>query len=176
MDVVKTNMAKINGVISVESEVGVGSKMIFRLPLTLAIIQVLTVEAGDEIYGIPLTTVIENRRVEDSEIKSVEGGEVVQIRDRVYPVLRLSTLVTSSGGERDSTECKYIVIIGVGEQQFGLIVDRLHGQEEIVMKSMGEYLKGTEGVAGACITGDGRVILILDVSGFIESMTGKFAH
>jgi two-component system chemotaxis sensor kinase CheA len=176
MDVVKTNMAKINGVISVESEVGVGTKIIFRLPLTLAIIQVLTVEAGDEIYGIPLTTVIENRRVEDSEIKSVEGGEVVQIRDRVYPVLRLSSLVTSNATEDDTSDCKYIVIIGVGEQQLGLIVDRLHGQEEIVMKSMGEYLKGTEGVAGACITGDGRVILILDISGFVESMTGRFAH
>ncbi len=176
MDVVKTNMAKINGVISVESEVGVGSKIIFRLPLTLAIIQVLTVEAGKEIYGIPLTTVIENRRVEDSEIKSVEGGEVIQIRDKVYPVLRLSSLVSTLETSSEESDCKYIVIIGVGEQSLGLIVDRLHGQEEIVMKSMGEYLKGTEGVAGACITGDGRVILILDVSGFIDSLNGRYAH
>lgn len=175
MDVVKTNVSRINGTITIESEVGKGTRITFRLPLTLAIIQALTVEAGGEVYGIPLSNVIENIRVTASEIKSVEGREVINIRDRIYPVVRLGSLVAGSN-EQASTEWKYIVIIGIGEKHFGILVDRLHGQEEIVMKSMGEYLKGTEGVAGACITGDGNVILILDMAGLLTSVQRGYVH
>ncbi|MBI5587514.1 MAG: chemotaxis protein CheA [Deltaproteobacteria bacterium] len=175
MDVVKTNISKINGAISIESEVGKGTSIIFRLPLTLAIIQALTVEANGEVYGIPLSTVIENIRVMAEDIKTVEGREVIHIRDRVFPVVRLGSLVSGDFSMRAS-DWKYIVIIGIGDRKFGLLVDRLHGQEEIVMKSMGEYLKGTEGIAGACITGDGNVILILDVAGLIETSKKLYAH
>lgn len=175
MDVVKTNITRINGSISVESEVGKGTSVIFRLPLTLAIIQALTVEANNEVYGIPLSTVIENIRVMADEVKTVEGQEVIHIRDRVVPVVRLGSLV-SGDFSAASSEWKYIVIIGIGDKRFGLLVDRLHGQEEIVMKSMGEYLKGTEGIAGACITGDGNVILILDVAGLLETTRKIYAH
>ncbi len=175
MDVVKTNISRINGNISVESEVGKGTSIIFRLPLTLAIIQALTVEANNEVYGIPLSTVIENIRVMADEIKTVEGQEVIHIRDRVFPVVRLGSLV-SGDFSAGTSEWKYIVIIGIGDKRFGLLVDRLHGQEEIVMKSMGEYLKGTEGIAGACITGDGNVILILDVAGLLEASRKIYAH
>jgi len=175
MDVVKTNISKINGTIAIESEVGKGTEIIFRLPLTLAIIQALTVEAGGEVYGIPLSTVIENIRVSPDEIKSVEGRAVIHIRDRVFPVVKLGELVTGCTNG-DGAEWQYIVIIGVGEKTFGVLVDRLHGQEEIVMKSMGEYLKGTDGIAGACITGDGNVILILDVCGLLESLQYAYAH
>ena len=175
MDVVKTNISRINGNISVESEVGKGTSIIFRLPLTLAIIQALTVEANNEVYGIPLSTVIENIRVMADEIKTVEGQEVIHIRDRVVPVVRLGSLV-SGDFSAGTSEWKYIVIIGIGDKRFGLLVDRLHGQEEIVMKSMGEYLKGTEGIAGACITGDGNVILILDVAGLLETSRKIYAH
>jgi two-component system chemotaxis sensor kinase CheA len=175
MDVVKTNISRINGNISVESEVGRGTSIIFRLPLTLAIIQALTVETNGEVYGIPLSTVIENIRVMAEEIKTVEGREVIHIRDRVFPVVRLGSLV-SGDQSMSSSEWKYIVIIGIGDKKFGLLVDRLHGQEEIVMKSMGEYLKGTEGIAGACITGDGNVILILDVAGLLEASRKIYAH
>lgn len=168
MDVVKTNITRINGSITVESEIGKFTRITFRLPLTLAIIQALTVEIAGEVYGIPLSTVIENIRVTGSEIKTVHGKEVIHIRDRVYPVIRLESLVAGTARDNDSG-WKYIVIIGIGERSFGLLVDKLHGQEEIVMKSMGEYLKGTEGIAGACITGDGNVILILDVAGLLES-------
>jgi len=175
MDVVKTNITRINGSISIESEVGKGTSVIFRLPLTLAIIQALTVEANNEVYGIPLSTVIENIRVMADEIKTVEGQEVIHIRDRVVPVVRLGNLV-SGDFSAASNEWKYIVIIGIGDKRFGLLVDRLHGQEEIVMKSMGEYLKGTEGIAGACITGDGNVILILDVAGLLETTRKIYAH
>lgn len=175
MDVVKTNITRINGTISIESEVGKGTKIIFRLPLTLAIIQALTVEASGEVYGIPLTTVIENIRVMSDEVKTVNGLEVINIRNKVYPVMRLGTLVSGIHNNSKS-EWKYIVILSVGEKQFGLLVDRLHGQEEIVMKSMGEYLKGTEGIAGACITGDGNVILILDVAGLLDTMNRVYVH
>ncbi|MBI5886832.1 MAG: chemotaxis protein CheA [Deltaproteobacteria bacterium] len=168
MDVVKTNITRINGTINVESEPGRFTRVTFRLPLTLAIIQALTVEAAGEVYGIPLSTVIENIRVTDSDIKTVRGKEVIHIRERVYPVIRLESLVSRSAPV-NRNEWRYIVITGIGERSFGLLVDKLHGQEEIVMKSMGEYLKGTEGIAGACITGDGNVILILDVAGLLET-------
>ncbi len=175
MDVVKTNISRINGTISIDSEVGKGTRILFRLPLTLAIIQALTVEANGEILGIPLTNVIENIRVTSSEIKTIEGREVIKIRDTVYPLVRLGSIV-NSGSEKAGSEWKYIVIISIGERKIGLIVDRLHGQEEIVMKSMGEYLKGTEGISGACINGDGKVILILDIAGLVESVGRVYAN
>lgn len=168
MDVVKTNIMRINGTISTDSEVGKGTKITFRLPLTLAIIQALTVAAGSEVYGIPLSTVIENIRLRDSDIKTVEGREVIHMRNTVYPILRLAGLIKGEFSAANS-EWKYVVIIGIGEKRIGLLVDKLHGQEEIVMKSMGEYLKGTDGIAGACITGDGNVILILDVAGLVNT-------
>ncbi|MBI2413284.1 MAG: chemotaxis protein CheA [Deltaproteobacteria bacterium] len=174
MDVVKTNITRINGAIDIDSEVGKGTRITFSLPLTLAIIQALTVNAGGEVYGIPLSTVIENIRVTDNDIKTVDGKEVIRIRDRVYPVVRLGALVSGNVSSYKS-EWKYIVLIGIGEKRFGILVDRLHGQEEIVMKSMGEYLKGTEGIAGACITGDGNVILILDLAGLLQAAQRSYA-
>ncbi len=175
MDVVKTNISRINGTISIESEVGKGTKIIFRLPLTLAIIQALTVEAGGEVYGIPLSTVIENIRVAPGDIKTIEGRAVIHIRNRVFPVIKLGELVTGCTNKKQA-DWQYIVIIGLGDKTFGVLVDRLHGQEEIVMKSMGEYLKGSVGIAGACITGDGNVILILDVCGLLESLQQVYVH
>ncbi|HHL39729.1 MAG TPA: chemotaxis protein CheA [Deltaproteobacteria bacterium] len=171
MDVVKTNITKINGSISIESEVGKGTKIYFRLPLTLAIIQALTIEAGGEVYALPLSIVEENIRVMRDEIKTVEGRAVIKIRDRVLPIVRLVDIVGGCASG-DESNWMYVVVIAVGERRFGLLVDRLHGQEEIVMKSMGEYLKGTEGVAGACITGDGNVVLILDVGSALGGAMG----
>ncbi len=168
MDVVKTNITKINGTISIDSEVGRGTTILFRLPLTLAIIQALTVEANGELFGIPLSTVVENIRVTGEEIKTIDGREVIHIRGRIYPVIRLGSLVSGSGSG-GAAQWKYVVILGIGEKQVGILVDRLHGQEEIVLKSMGEYLRGTEGISGACINGDGNVILVLDVAGLVES-------
>lgn len=167
MDVVKTNITRINGTISVESDMGKGTRMIFKLPLTLAIIPALTVESNGEVYGIPLSMVIENIRVMGTEVKMIDNREAIQIRDSVFPVIRLSTLTGTHSST--SSEWLYIVIIGIGEKRLGLLVDKLHGQEEIVMKSMGKYLEGTDGIAGACITGDGNVILVLDVAGLVEA-------
>lgn len=165
MDVVKTGISNINGHITIESVPGKGTKILLRLPLTLAIIQILIVKSGEEIYGIPLANVIENLRVRREEVKTIEGRDVIRIRESVLPVARLDTIIRGGspmeGARRDNI---FIVIIGVGEKRFGLLVDELCGQEEIVMKSMGEFMKGTEGVAGASITGDGKVVLILDAA------------
>ncbi len=169
MDVVKTNVSRINGSIFIDSLPGKGTKITIRVPLTLAIIHTLTVEAGGELYAIPLTIVIENKRIEEEEIKTVNGNEVINLRDEIIRVLRLDNLIGKGSENRCS---KYIVVVGAGEKRLGLLVDRLHGQEEIVMKSMGDYMKGIQGVAGACITGSGRVVLVLDVGKLIWGMEG----
>jgi len=151
--------------INIDSTPGKGTQIHLRLPLTLAIIQILIVKSGPEIYGIPLANVIENIRVHRDEVKTIEGRDVIRIRERVLPVARLDSLVRGPrSDEHAMNDYIYIVIIGVGEKRFGLLVDELYGQEEIVMKSMGEFLKGTQGVAGASITGDGKVVLILDAA------------
>ncbi len=176
MDVVKTGIANINGHIAIDSKVGEGTRIILRLPLTLAIIQVLIVKSGEEIYGIPLANVIENVRVKKEDVKSIEGRDVIRIRERVLPVARLDVMVRdSSAADSGTSENIFIVVIGVGEKHYGLLVDELCGQEEIVMKSMGEFLKGTVGVAGASITGDGKVVLILDAASVIATQNMRRA-
>ncbi len=173
MDVVKTGITNINGLINIDSTPGKGTRILLRLPLTLAIIQVLIVKSGEEIYGIPLANVLENIRVSSEDVKTIEGRDVIRVRDRVLPVARLDGLVRRGRRTGDpKNESMYVVIIGVGEKRFGLLVDALQGQEEIVMKSMGEFLKGTEGVAGASITGDGKVVLILDAASALSGDGG----
>ncbi|VAW34586.1 Signal transduction histidine kinase CheA [hydrothermal vent metagenome] len=173
MDVVRTNIMRINGTVLVDSKVGKGTKITFRLPLTLAIINALNVESSGELYAIPLTTVMENMRVHKDQIKMINGKKMVNIRDSVLPVVNLDDLVGTGCSEKEEGEWMYLVIVEIGDRRFGMLVDKLHGQEEIVMKSMGEYLKGTAGIAGACVTGDGKVILILDMGGLVEVMKTK---
>ncbi len=174
MDVVKTGIANINGHITIDSEAGKGTKILLRLPLTLAIIQILIVKSGVEIYGIPLANVVENIRVRREDVKTIEGRDVIRIRERVLPVARLDTIIRgNSPVDSKGKDNIFIVIIGVGETQFGLLVDELCGQEEIVMKSLGEYMKGTQGVAGASITGDGKVVLILDAASVLMAQTRR---
>lgn len=166
MDVVKTNITKLNGSIDIESTPGEGSKMVLRLPLTLAIIQALMCGIGDEEYALPLSSIIEILHVEDSEINSVEGKETLYFRDRVYPLIRLSKMVeTEKKGEE-----QYAILMAHSDKVFGLMVEKLIGQEEVVIKSMGGYLANTKGVSGATITGDGRVVLIIDIMGLYTSI------
>ncbi len=174
MDVVKTNVSRINGIITIDSEVGKGTTITFRLPITLAIIQSLTVESNGELYAIPLATVTENIRIKEEELNSMEGQDVVTIRGRVLPVVRLEKLIAGSNNSSDSkSEWKYLVVVNIADKSFCVLVDRLHGQEEILIKSMGEYLRGTEGIAGASITGDGNVVLILDMAGLAKTASSK---
>lgn len=165
MDVVRTNIEKLNGIISIDSKINEGSTFFLKLPLTLAIIQALLVEVAGETFAIPLASVVETVRITNEEIHSFEGREVLKLRDRVLSLIRLDEAFTLDGFEQDEI---YVVVVALAEKQLGLIVDKLIGQEEIVIKSLGDYLGGNPGIAGATITGDGRVRLILDVSGVIE--------
>ncbi len=167
MDVVKTNIEKLNGIIDVDSEVDKGTIIKLKIPLTLAIIQALLVGVQEEFYAVPLGSVLETVRIPLDEIYTVEGKNVLRLRDEVLSLVRLSDIF---GVERvfDNNEHAYVVVIGLAESKLGIIVDSLVGQEEIVIKSMGDYLKGIEGIAGATIRGDGRVTLIVDVAALMD--------
>ena len=167
MDVVKTNIEKVNGIIDVESEIGKGTSMKLKIPLTLAIIQALLVGVQEETYAIPLASVLETVRISTDEIYTVEGKSVMRLREDVLSLVHIADIFEveriMSGGEH-----AYVVVLGLGTQKLGLVVDTLVGQEEIVIKSLGDYLKGIEGIAGATIRGDGGVTLIVDVVALMD--------
>jgi len=165
MDVVKTNIEKLNGIINIESELGHGTRFRMKLPLTLAIIQALLVDVSGEIFAIPLVSVIETVRIKETEIHSFEGREVLKLRDSVLSLIRLDEIYELQESLDDDI---YVVVVGLAEKKLGLVVSKLVGQEEIVIKSLGDYLSGNEGIAGATIMGDGRVRLIIDVAGAME--------
>ena len=167
MDVVKTNIEKLNGIIDIESEVGKGTVMKLKIPLTLAIIQSLLVGTQEEFYAIPLASVLETVRVPIDDIYTIDGKNVLRLRDEVLSLVRLSD-VFGVNKVFDGGDQTYVVIIGVAEAKLGIIVDTLVGQEEIVIKSMGDYLQNIPGIAGATIRGDGRVTLIIDVCAMME--------
>ena len=167
MDVVKTNIEKLNGIIDIDSELGKGSTFKLKIPLTLAIMQALLVNAQEEYFAIPLSSVLETVRISMDEVYTIEGKNVLRLRDEILSLVRLSDMF---GVEQvlDSGEHAYVVIIGLAESKLGIIVDGLVGQEEIVIKSMGDYLQGIEGIAGATIRGDGGVTLITDVAAMMN--------
>ncbi|HTX18062.1 MAG TPA: chemotaxis protein CheA [Bacteroidota bacterium] len=162
MDVVRTNVQKLKGTINIDSQLNVGTKIIVKLPLTLAIIQALLVEARGEIFSIPLDSVREVIRTHRREIATVNGKEVISLRDCVLPLLHLGGILGArQGGE--NAEWMYIVVVGLAEKKIGIIVDSLLGQKEVVIKTIGEYLGNVRGIAGSTILGDGRVIMIIDI-------------
>jgi two-component system chemotaxis sensor kinase CheA len=171
MDVVKTNIEKVNGMIDVDSEKGIGSSMKLKIPLTLAIIQALLVGVQEEYYAIPLASVLETVRISKDEIYTVEGRSVMRLRDDVLSLVHIGDIFEV---ERilDASEHTYVVVLGLGTSKLGLIVDTLVGQEEIVIKSLGDYLKGIDGIAGATIRGDGGVTLIVDVVALMDIAKG----
>ena len=167
MDVVKTNIEKLNGIIDIESELGKGTVMKLKIPLTLAIIQALLVGVQEEYYAIPLASVLETVRINKDEIYTVEGRSVMRLREEVLSLVHIADIFEVDR-VFDASEHAYVVVLGLAESKIGLIVDSLVGQEEIVIKSMGEYLKGMEGIAGATIRGDGGVTLIVDVAALMS--------
>ena len=162
MDVVRTNIVKLKGSIEIQSEIGVGSTFKIKLPLTLAIIQGLLVQVQDETYAIPLSSVEEVVAVEPGLVKTINRREVINIRNQVHPILRLDEVVNLKNPDKELSN-KYVVINAVGINRVGLVVDKLLGQQEIVIKSIGEYFGDVKGIAGSTILGDGRAIMILDV-------------
>lgn len=161
MDVVKTNISRLNGSIDIESRPGLGTTFSIKLPLTMAIIQALIVGVGSEVFAVPLSNVLEAIRADPAEFHRVEGTEVMNLRKSVLPVIRLSERfnLPSEGNGR----C-YIVVVRFNERNYGILVDRLIGQEEVVIKPLDECMRSVEDISGATITGDGKVILILNIA------------
>ncbi|MGL2747949.1 chemotaxis histidine kinase/response regulator CheAY2 [Helicobacter pylori] len=167
MDVVKTNIEKLNGIIEIDSEVGVGTTQKLKIPLTLAIIQALLVGVQEEYYAIPLSSVLETVRISQDEIYTVDGKSVLHLRDEVLSLVRLSDIFKVDAILESNSDV-YVVIIGLADQKIGVIVDYLIGQEEVVIKSLGYYLKNTRGIAGATVRGDGKITLIVDVGAMMD--------
>ena len=166
LDVVKTMIEKLNGTVQVTSEQGRGSKFSIRLPLTLAIIQGLLVRVGRETYSIPIASVVESVRVKKEEINTIDNYEVLNVRNEVISVLRLSRLFGIRTNE-DGEYC-FVVIVGSQDKKIGIMVDALIGEEDVVIKPLKDQFTQSPGIAGASILGDGSVSLIIDVSQLLE--------
>jgi len=172
MDVVKTNVAKLRGIINIESTVGKGTIITIKLPLTLAIIQGMIVKVHTEQLVLPLSSVIEVVRVNVNDIYTINQNEVIRIRDSVISLIDVNDLVFHSNGQNKEDNWQYIVVVGVAEKRFGLKVDGLIGQKEVVIKSLGSYLGAIEGIAGSTIMGDGTIVMILDINELINKHAG----
>ena len=167
MDVVRSNLKRMNGTIELDSHLGKGTTVRLRLPLTLAILPVLLVEVSEEIYALPLRAVLETVRIQSGKIHRVEGSEVLQLRGDTLPLLRLRELFGLPAGGSESGQ--KVVILGIGGHRVALLVDKFIGQESTVMKPLGAYLHGSAQLAGATISGDGRVRLVLDPAGLLAA-------
>jgi len=200
LDVVKSNIASLSGAIEVESRPGEGAKFTITLPITLAIIQALIVEAAGETFAIPLNSVQQGLMIVPENIQTIEGREVIELRGKTLPLLRLdrlfelknrARLAIPGNGSRDRNELDageetlapapaepvapgsdrgeiYVVKVGIAERGLGIIVDKLWGRQDIVIKSVGDILKGIRGIAGATELGNQRTILVLDVLDLME--------
>ncbi|GHV84488.1 chemotaxis protein CheA [Spirochaetia bacterium] len=166
LDVVRRSIEKLNGTVTVNSEMGKGTKFIIKLPLTLAIIQGLLVRVGEEIYSIPITSVIESLRIKPDEIKFIDNYEVINVRNDVISLLRLNRLFGIKTEEQ--TDFHFIVIVGTAEKKMGFMVDSLIGEEDVVIKPLRDQFTNSPGIAGASILGDGSVSLIIDVSQLLD--------
>lgn len=166
LDVVKTMIEKLNGTVSVTSEPGKGTKFTIRLPLTLAIIQGLLVRVGKEVYSIPIASVIESQRVKTEDISTIDNYEVLNVRNEVISILRLSRLFNIK--ETKSSEYSFVVIVGSEEKKIGVMVDSLIGEEDVVIKPLRDQFTNSPGIAGASVLGDGSVSLIIDVRQLLE--------
>jgi len=163
LDVVRSKIESLSGEVEVRSKLGEGSTWTIRLPLTLAIIQALMIEVGHEKYAISLGSIqtIEDIMVED--IKLVQNKEVIHLRGNVIPLVRLSNVLDVES-TKTNEESMVVVIVKKGDKQAGLVIDELLGQQEIVIKSLGKYMKQSKIISGATILGDGEVALILDTN------------
>jgi two-component system chemotaxis sensor kinase CheA len=167
MDIVRTQIENINGTVEYVTTPGKGTRFSIKLPLTLAIIRALMVEHGGRVYAFPLAYVVETLNIKRTEIKNIRHSEVIVVRGQVYPLRRLGDIFNHDSGA--AGDKLYIVIIGSGERKLGVVVDKLIGEQEIVIKSLGDYLGQVEGLAGAAILGDGKVSLIVDARSLLRN-------
>ncbi len=168
MDAVKTKIESLGGMVDVETKVNEGSRFKIRLPLTLAIIQALLVKVCEEIYAIPLGSIDSTINITPGDIKTIQNQEVILLRGQIIPIVRLGNVLGVPESGNENAEELYVVIVHMGEQKAGVIVDTLIGQQEIVIKSLGKLLAAIKVLAGATILGDGRVALILDVGSIMQ--------
>ena len=172
LDVVKTNLKRLNGLIDVTTVKGVGTRFTLKIPLTLAIVQALLIQVKDEVAAIPLALVVETVRLHPDEVHTINGRPVLRIRDHVLPLLWLHDLFSAP---RPAERRFNAIIVGLAEERVALGVDALLGQQEVVVKSVGSYLGEIRGIAGATILGDGRVVVILDVAALIDEAKSALA-
>lgn len=172
MDVVKTKISQLNGSINIYSAKGQGSKIVIKVPLTLAIMPTLMVMLGNQAFAFPLVNVNEIFHLDLSRTNVVDGQEVVIVRDKALPLFYLRRWLVSSAAHEEQHE-GHVVILSVGTQRIGFVVDQLVGQEEVVIKPLGKMLQGTPGMSGATITGDGRIALILDVPSMLKRYAAR---
>ncbi len=166
LDVVKKQIEKLNGNVTVWSSPGKGTRFTIKIPLTLAIIQGLLVRVGKEMYAIPITAVLDSHRIKPSEIRMLDNYEVFNVREDVFSLMRLNRIFNLHTDEKK--EYYFVVIVGSGDKKMGLIVDQLIGEEDVVIKPLRDHYTNAPGIAGANITGDGTVSLIIDVSQLLE--------
>ncbi|MBJ6727723.1 chemotaxis protein CheA [Geomesophilobacter sediminis] len=166
MDVVRTNIAALSGMIDLENRPGAGTRVIITLPITLAIIKALIITTAGRTYALPITSVLESIIVERREVRTIERKEVIDLRDATLPLLRLDDFFELDRSDR-VPDSFYVVVVGVAEKRLGIVVDDLLGQQDIVIKSIGETFAGFRGISGAADLGDQRTILVLDVGGII---------
>ncbi|MTI63160.1 chemotaxis protein CheA [Methylophaga sp.] len=175
MDVVKTSISKLNGVIDIKSEIGVGTTLSIKVPLTLAIMPTLMVMLGDQIFAFPLVSVNEIFHLDLSKTNVVDGQETIMVRNKALPLFYLRKWLVKhyNPTEESDSDIEHVVIVNVGTQRVGFVVDQLLGQEEVVIKPLGALLHGTKGLAGATITGDGRIALILDFPELMKAYANR---
>jgi two-component system, chemotaxis family, sensor kinase CheA len=167
MDVVKTNISNLSGMIDVHSEVGRGSRFTITLPITLAIIQALIVEVGDETFAIPLNSVTETLVLNPEQIRTIERREVIELRGATLPLVRIAHAFSLPAG-RVAPLRQFCVVVEMGQHRVGLVVDDMLGQQDIVIKPLGRLLGDVEGIAGATDLGAGKTVLVVDVSAIVQ--------
>lgn len=172
MDVVKTKITQLNGSIEIESELGKGTEILIKVPLTLAIMPTLMIMLGAQAFALPLVSVNEIFHMDLKKINIVDGQECVSIREQAIPLFYLKNWLVNGAANQEKPTEAHVVIVTVGTQRVGFVVDQLIGQEEVVIKPLGKMLNGTPGMAGATITGDGTIALILDVPSMLKRYAG----
>jgi two-component system chemotaxis sensor kinase CheA len=175
MDVVKTNIAKLSGIIDVESEPGQGTRLTITLPITLAIIQALVIRVAGRTFAVPLNSVLESLRIVQAEVRTIERREVMSLRGQTLPLTRLERLFRLERNDLDPVPAKqFVVVVGLAQHRLGILVDELLGQQDIVIKPLGRALAGVPGVAGATELGGKKTVLVLDVAAIVEeAMTAE---
>jgi two-component system chemotaxis sensor kinase CheA len=173
MDVVHTNVKNMNGTVELDSTLGQGTTVTLRLPLTMAILPVLSVRVGQEIYGLPMRTVIETLRVESGQIHMVEGCEAIHVREKTIPLIRLSNALGVADAVEDAKVCRKLVIVGLGTRRVAFLVDDLVGAEATVIKPLDALSRQSIGIAGATVGGDGLVRLLLDPASLVAEAENR---